>query len=290
MSTDNRASIALIELTGGQNLHAALAHLKRAETGMEILVLCRDAAPDLPQTQGLRILEKTGKTIPERRLAAIRAAHTEWIVLLEDTTLPNANWFATMPNPLVDQKAGGFWGPVHLGPDLPARFKALGAMEYGRFFNPAPAEDTMPGNCMILRRDETLATIDPTDTGIVEHVLVPYLSSRSRPVRFNPDLSCTYAQQDPYGARLSTRFSHGRLYAANRYDPKDRQAHFKSAVRAVLVPLVLSLRGMRHLVAQSRGIPSPFALLWIALMSVAWGAGEVTGHLAGEGQSKESWS
>lgn len=290
MSRQSRASIALIELTGGDNLRAALNHLQQAGLGMNIHVICRGMAPDLLKIPGVHVIEDAGATIPARRLSALRHARSEWVVLLEDTSLVTPDWVATLPGLLDDPNAGGFWGPVRSAAELPARFRALGIMEYGRFSTFQPGAATMPGNCMILRRAEALKAVAPPGAGIVEHALVPKLATAGWPVRFNSSLISIYAHKDLHGARLTTRFSHGRLYAANRYGRKDRRANFKGAARAVLVPLVLSLRAARYLAVQSRLVQIPPTMVWVVLMSVAWAAGEIVGHLAGEGRSKESWS
>ena len=290
MSTAPRACIAVVELTGGDNLRRVLAHLQQAGPETTILVACRGRAGRLAEMAGVQVIENAGQTVPARRLAALRAAQADWVVLLEDTTLPTANWFAALPGLLADPEAGALWGPVHVAPDLPARFRALGIMEYGRFSTGAPGAEMLPGNCMILRRDAALEAPGPGATGLVEHVLAPRLAATGHPVRFDAALTSSYALQDSHGARLATRFSHGRLYAANRYPRERRAAHLKAAARAVLVPAVLSLRGARHLAAQSSPSRLPAAFAWIILMSLAWGAGEVTGHLVGEGRSEESWS
>lgn len=290
MSRSNSLSVAVIELTGGDNLRAAVDHLQKADVAMDILVVCRTKAPMQLQRDSVQVIEDAGHTVPARRSAAMRAARSQWIVLLEDTTLPTADWFATMPGLLADPNAGGFWGPIQLDVNLPARFKALWAMEYGRYSTSAIGADTMPGNCMALRRAEALKVLDQNDPGIVEHVLAPRLTTAGWPVRFNAALTSVYAQKDPHGARLSTRFAHGRLYGANLYGRDDRLANIKGAARAVLVPLVLSLRAARHLTKQLPLSQTPSALIWTALMSVAWGAGEFVGHLFGEGQSRESWT
>jgi len=290
VSRSNNLSVAVIELTGGDNLRAAVDHLQKADVAMEILVVCRTKAPMQLQSDGVQVIEDAGHTVPARRLTAMRAARSHWVVLLEDTTLPTVDWFATIPGLLADPNAGGFWGPIQLDMNLPARFKALWAMEYGRYSTSATGANTMPGNCMALRRTEALKALNQNGPGIVEHVLVPRLSTAGWPVQFNAALTSVYAQKDPHGARLSTRFAHGRLYGANRYGRDNRLANFKGTLRALFVPLVLSLRAARYLTKQLPLVQTPSALIWIALMSVAWGAGEFFGHLFGEGQSRESWT
>jgi len=283
-------SVAVIELTGGDNLRAAVDHLQKADIAMKILVICRAKAPRLPQRGSLQVIEDAGHTVPARRLAAMRAARSQWVVLLEDTTLPTADWFTTIPSLLADPEVGGFWGPIQLDVNLPAKFKALWAMEYGRYSTAAIGADTMPGNCMALRRAEALKVLDQDNPGIVEHVLAPRLSTAGWPVRFNAALTNVYARKDPHGARLSTRFAHGRLYGANLFGRDNRLANFKGAARAVLVPPVIGLRAARHLTKQLPLSQTPSALIWVTLMSVAWGAGEFIGHLFGEGHSRESWT
>lgn len=289
-------SLVVVELSGESGIRACLDRLLAAPVAAELLLVSRGRqAPDGAPAE-VRVISDAGSTVPERRLTAVRSAQSDWIALIEDTTLVSREWLAGLSGLTQEDwsgcegRVGALWGPVHVVPRLPARFRALAAMEYGRFNGTAPVEGTMPGNCMLFRRSALLEVIDDADDGIVEHAVVPRLQTAGWSVLFHPGMISRYVGQDEYGARLSTRFSHGRLFAARRHPRSDRSAHLRGAVRAFLVPVVLTLRAARHILTQNRSAARAVsALAWAALMSVAWGAGEFTGHLVGEGKSGESW-
>ena len=70
------------------------------------------------------------------------------------------------------------------------------------------------------------------------------------------------------GARLKTRFDHGRIYGSSQ----TRWA--STAAKALLLPAVLTARTLRQ---PGRGGLSASTLGWLALQHTAWAAGEFTG-------------
>jgi hypothetical protein len=88
-------------------------------------------------------------------------------------------------------------------------------------------------------------------------------------------MAVTFAHPFPVGARLKTRFDHGRIYGSSQ----TRRA--STAAKALLLPAVLTARTLRQ-----SGPISVSTLGWLALQHTAWAAGEFTGALVGRGPSQ----
>jgi hypothetical protein len=228
-----------------------------------------------------------GDTVPWRRGRAIAETNAELIAIVEDTTLPGAGWRDAVVAAFADPQVGAVWSKVRLDPDLPARYRALGRLEYGRFDGHLPLPGTMPGNCFALRRTALPETC--TQTGIVEHELAGAMRARGWAIRHVDAVHATYAVPDRYGARLATRFGHGRLYAGTRADEAGPGQRLVLACKSPVVPVVLTLRAMSR--AVSAGPPRSWLaeLPWIVVMALAWGAGEFAGAVFGVGRSEGSW-
>ena len=270
----NCAVIALVGGDAGSRCAAALAR----ETG-SAPVMVDNSAPG-------------GAPVPGRRRAAIAQIGGELVALVEDTTLVAPGWAAAVRAGLADPAVAAVWGPVRIAPDLGARYRALGRMEYGRFHGQfqgsAALPQSPPGNCMAFRRVALDAVLAPDD-GFAEHQVAAALRRAGWSIAFAPGAASSYAVANLHGARLATRFGHGRLYAATSRAPGDIAGRIVGAAKAVLVPLVLTARTFGHARAAAP------ARLWlaemphVALMALAWGAGEFTGHLFGKGDSERTW-
>lgn len=229
-----------------------------------------------------------GGTVPGRRRAAIAQTTGALLALVEDTTLVAPGWAAAIRAGLADPAVAAVWGPVRIAETLPPRFRALGRLEYGRFHGSAPLPQSPPGNCLSFRR-AALDAVLPPGAGFAEHQVATDLRAAGWTVAFAPGAASTYAVADVHGALLATRFGHGRIYAASLHTHSDVAGRLAGALKALLVPLVLTARATGHARARTP------ARIWLAevphlaLMALAWGAGEFTGHLFGKGDSERTW-
>lgn len=229
-----------------------------------------------------------GDTVPGRRRAALARTAGALVALVEDTTLVAPGWAAAVRTSLADPAVAAAWGPVRIDPALGARYRALGRMEYGRFHGGSPRPQSPPGNCLVFRR-AALDAVLPPGRGLAEHEVAAALRARGWTIAFAPGAASTYAGADRHGARLATRFGHGRLYAATSRAPGDIAGRGLGALRALLVPPVLTLRAVRHARAAAPARVWLAELPHLVLMALAWGAGEFTGHLFGKGGSEGTW-
>ena len=238
-----------------------------------------------------------GATVPGRRRAALERMDGALVALVEDTTRVAPGWADAVRAGLADPAVAAVWGPVRIAGTLAPRFRALGRLEYGRFHGSAPLPQSPPGNCLTFRRAALDAVLRP-GTGLAEHQVATALRAAGWTIAFAPGAACSYAVADVHGARLATRFGHGRLYAASLHGRGLQGAvgaRLAGALKALLVPLVLTFRATGHARAASHARAKTPARLWLAevphlaLMALAWGAGEVTGHLFGAGDSERTW-
>jgi len=86
-----------------------------------------------------------------------------------------------------------------------------------------------------------------------------------------PEMSVTFSHPFPEGARLKTRFDHGRLYGSSS------KSRALSAAKAPLLPMVLTARA----IGARNALPGLSTIGWLLLQQTAWAAGEFVGALAG---------
>lgn len=262
---------AIIGLTGGARCAEALAR----ETGTAPVVVIDAGSPG-------------DDTVPGRRRGALARTNGALVALVEDTTLVAPGWAAAVRAAMADPATAAVWGPVRIDPGLDARSRALGRMEYGRFQGGTRLPHSPPGNCMTFRR-AALDAVLPPGGGFAEHQVAAALRAAGWTITFAPGAASTYAEADRHGARLATRFGHGRLHAATSRGPSDIAGRAIGALKALLVPLVLTARAIRHARAAAPTRVWLAEVPHVALMALAWGAGECVGHLFGKGGSEGTW-
>jgi hypothetical protein len=287
-------TIAIIELVGGEAMECCInaLHAQIADMPVDIVRIDRsgNVLPDtLAANDENMPAGSAAVTVPQRRMAAVRAAQTDLVALIEDTTLPPANWATLLREAFADKRVAACWGPIEISGDLSARYRSLGFMEYGRYDGTLSITATLHGNCMAVDRLALLDVLEVDEDGIAEQDIAHRLSEGGKGIVFLPEMVANYAAPDAYGASLTTRLMHGRLYASARYDGASMITKAMGALRAMLAPIMLVLRGTNHMVRKSRLINWPAEFIWLCLMSMAAGMGELAGTLFGPGTSAESW-
>jgi hypothetical protein len=188
------------------------------------------------------------------------------------------------------QGAAAAGGPVTVAPGLPARHQALGLAEYARFGpdRPEGAGPRLPGLGFALDRAAVLA-LPLRDPGLLfEGEVAAGLEAAGLEVAYRPELALRYAAPYAQGARLATRFRHGRLYAAGRVAGWGLGRRTAYAAGAILLPFLLTFRTL----ASSRGPVRPVIAVaaWVAAMQTAWALGELVGAATGDpGAGLASW-
>lgn len=285
-------TVAVVELVGGEALARRAAELAALAGRYPIrpLIICRDGGDGSATITdpNVTIFAEGGETVPCRRLTALQQSRDEVLCMVEDTMQISGEWVESVMAAFRDKSVSAVWGPVKVSPQLAAPYRALGVLEYGRFMLPSAAA-MLPGCCMAFRRAALTAALTAADNGIVEHVVAAKIAAAGGEIRCHPGMTSVYEVEDAYGARLGTRFGHGRLYAGTAAAGKSALERTALAFRSLLVPAVLSLRAVRTISASKNIALSAPLLFWTMAMSCAWGAGEICGWLAGPGDSARSW-
>jgi|GEM_PF-2597906 len=222
------------------------------------------------------------ETLPLRRRRAIEAAAGAVVCLVEDTTRLAPGWGGALGDAFRDPAVAIVSGTVTVDVALPARFRALGRLEYGRFDGTQPGQDPA-GNAFALRKDSVLGCLGAGE-GVIEHEVARRLSARGMRILRVAGVQAHYWCPDNHGAALTTRFGHGRIYGAGRAGNR-----LAGLCRAVLALPVLSARALRAARAAGPARQWLAEVPWILAMSAAWCAGEITGQILGPGASERSW-
>jgi hypothetical protein len=267
-------TVIIVALLGGEALNLSVAAVgAQAKT---LLVVQRDGR--ITDWFG----EKVGATdrldIPSKRRRAVELATTPLVALIEDTVIPEPHWASAIAEALSANGAVACGGPVRISGGLPATSRALALSEYGGFGNRKTNQQlsVLPGCNFAFRRDALLKAMD--GEGLVDQKVFRELSKVGMLV-WAPEMAVTYARANPEGARLRTRFDHGRIYGSAEGAHAGFARRIGKAGKAILLPPVLTLRSFRNAgPAERRSLPT---LGWLALQHAAWAAGEFAGSIAG---------
>lgn len=270
-------TVVLIQLAG-----ASAAELCRRALSDQVdrIILVRPADGD------------PGESLPARRLRGLHAATTPLVAFLEDTCTPGPDWCSAICNAFGSASAVGIGGPVEIAPRIPARFRALGICEYARFqrarlsWEGASVSAPALAGCNFAVRKSAMADASsPLD--MIDNAMFAALRSRGEVVMVR-GAGVSYAIPDLHGARLSTRFHHGRIYGGGRTSKMPILKRVLVGLRTILAPALLTFRSCRD--APAWFWRSPSTIMWVVLMHTAWSAGELTGALTGRiGASLKEW-
>jgi hypothetical protein len=166
---------------------------------------------------------------------------------------------------------------VRIAAGLPAQTRALGLSEYGRYNDRQPEGEVsaLPGCNFAFRREAVLEAMRGPE-GLVDFEVFGRLKANGGAMVWAPGMAVTLAHAYPEGARLKTRFDHGRIYASAKTSLGERVA---TAAKAVLLPPVMTARSLRQ--ARSAGQRSLSTIGWLLLQHSAWAAGEFAGAVLG---------
>ena len=253
---------------------------------------CADAARS--QASRLLLVSRDGKitggdgkavgvaeqcNIPLKRKSAAELASSPLVALIEDVAVPAPGWAAAIKTALSDPSVVGCGGPVSIAGEMPASSKALALSEYGAFNSGRLAGETaaLPGCNFAFRREALLQAMVDRE-GLVDQLVFERLLKRGGKLIWAPKMGVTLCHANGEGARLGTRFQHGRIYASAS-SGRGLVRRSIAACKALLLPPVLTLRSLRN--KEAGGGFSAAALGWLMLQSTAWAAGEFVGAVLG---------
>jgi len=183
----------------------------------------------------------------------------------------------------LESGATGAAGPVGLGPG-PDRATAAAYFTRFSLFAPhlwtvqARARD-IPGDNAAYRREAILRHPDLVEQGFWEVEFHRRFETEGGFLLMEPAASATLIGSVPFGALLRQRYRHAREFGESRV-ARHGERRLKLLLLAPLVPLVLMVRvGRRVLPAGGEKRLFLGALPRLALLSMAWAAGEAIGAL-----------
>lgn len=298
-------SIIIVSLVGGEALVKLLQSMQAVKG--EQLVMFDNNKNNITALQqqfpAVQFVSRDELSVPMARKRGVELASGEIVALLEDTSIPASSWYEAIATAFAAPAVIAAGGPVVLSSNLAGSYLALGCGEYGRFHPDcfglmAEAEamenDLQPvarlaGNNLAYRREALMDILRDKQHGLIEGEINEQLKAKGEKLYLLPAMLVTYSMKDVHGARLKTRFNHGRLYAGNCSKGQGWGSRISGFVKSLLLPAVLSLRGWSSMTRAVEKPAWPKVMLWIFLMETSWALGEAVGHLAGVGNSMESW-
>jgi len=281
-------SVVVVDVDGMPALGECLGALGRQRGGPEteiIVVSRRGVAEELP---GVRLVGvDAGTGIPAMRARGLREARGEIVAFTEARCLADENWLAEM---VQAQRPGyaGVGGPVEPGGLRRLVDWAVYLCEYSGAMLPIPAGEVggLPGNNAAYRR----AALAQIDEAVFGHYWESFFQEelKQRGARFlsAPGMVVRKSKEFGFGYFLAQRFHFSRSFAGMR------RARLSAAARAAYVlgsPLLpaLMLGRIAGQVFAKRRFRREF-LLSLPLLGaflVSYTLGELTGYLAGAGES-----
>jgi hypothetical protein len=278
----DEVTIIVVALIGGEALEECLRAVRLQSA--KCLAVRRDGS--IVDADGRLVGVADRLDIPAKRRSAVELARTPLVALLEDIVVPDSGWARAVAGSFGRKEVVACGGPVIIAKDLPAQTRALILSEYGRFSDRQGAGEVsaLPGCNFAFRRDALLEAMRGAD-GLVDIAVFRRLEENHGTIVWSPAMAVTFARPFPEGARLKTRFDHGRITARlTASGPLDRVI---TAAKALLLPAVLTARTLRQTdTAELRSIPT---LGWLLLQHTAWAAGEFAGALMGPSRGLSQW-
>lgn len=295
--------IVIVALLGGEILATCLTRLTPWHGRCHVVL---NASSDITIWQArfppVHFLASEGQPVPLRRQRGVQVAQAEFVALLEDTTLPEPGWLEAACEAFANTQVAAVAGPVTIAPNLAGRYQALACTEYGRYHptlfpclrlgeasGDVQMMSRLPGNHLAYRRAILLEILTNGTRGLIESEVNEALKSRGQWLAYQPRMTACYAAADHHGASLGTRMQHGRLYASQRAAEKSMTGRLILFAKALLLPAVLTGRGLSSMFRAVKPTVWMSTALWIVLMECAWAWGEALGSVAGPGRSMEAW-
>ena len=268
-------TVVVVALLGGKALERCV-EVARAQAS-QLLIVHRDG--EITDGAGKTVGTAARPDIPSKRQSAVEIAETGLVALLEDTVVVGPGWSDAVLDALRAGDALACGGPVGISSALPAPTRALALSEYGAFGKVTAEREpsALPGCNFAFRRDALLEAMTGSE-GLVDQKVFRAIRKRGR-IIWAPGMSVTYAEPNADGASLKTRFDHGRIYGSAEAEHAGFTGRIARAAKAVLLPPVMTLRGLGNAgPAERRSLPT---LGWLALQQTAWAAGELAGAIMG---------
>lgn len=295
-STKYSYTIIVIEIAGGEILENCLKALQ--QFALDCIVVSRENNLQLQARFKTVKFDVLDQPVPLRRKRGVTLASGDIVILIEDTTIPDATMLEGLSIAFDATDCIAASGPINICSDLPVRYQALACTEYGRYHptmlfpknqGQRVIVDRLPGNFICYRRDKLNLLLETENDGLVEGKINHRLLSQGYSLVMLAKLSTTYSGQDAWGARFSTRLHHGWIYAGDLAASKNIGGRVIQTFKSILLPVVLSSRAIRYMSVMKEIRQPVIVAVWIFALELFWSIGEFIGSLAGKPETMERW-
>ena len=269
----DEVTVIVVALIGGEALDACVRAVRSQSA--KFLVVRRDGT--IVDGEGRPVGVADRADIPAKRRSAAELATSPLIALIEDTVVPQSSWARAVADAFSRKEVVACGGPVIIADHLPAQTRALTLSEYAQYNDRVAAGEisALPGCNFAFRRDALIEAMRGSD-GLIDLPIFARLTELNGKLVWAPDAAVTFSHPYPNGARLKTRFDHGRIYASSKAGAFSRAV---TAAKSFLLPVVLTARVLKDAgLTQLRSIRT---LGWLFLQHMAWASGEFVGAVAG---------
>lgn len=295
---DAAAGVAVIVIVRdpGDSPDAVLAALAAQPEAAGFAVILADGRPGTPPEPtgtappGVTLIRAPGLNMPQLKARGIAAASAAALAFLEPKAVPAPGWAAALLAARAAAPQAALGGTVRLAGHHTAADQAAFIFEYADFSAARIAAGRtrdLPGNNMVLPRAALLAHC--ADILATEGLNKPFCQARLAaagvPLRLVPDMAVAMATRHRLGGLLSSRMRHARCFGGTRVALAAPRLRWRYRLGAPAVPLLVLAKRMGAAGRAETGRRRPGTLPALALLCLAWAAGEIAGYWRGPGQA-----
>ena len=241
-----------------------------------------DALATDPRVRLVRVEGR--RSVPQLRAAGYRVSCGDVVAFTEDHCRLAPAWPGSLVDALRDRQVGAAGGPVPNARSGSLVDRAIYASRYASFAPPVQAGPcrSLPGTSIAYRRETLERFFGSGAEGLWEHELNLRIADAGLRQEMVPTAWASHGKRYRFLPYCELRMRHGRCYAGRR---AAAGASSLAALRAPLLPGLLTARTLRSMASKtdlSDWIP---ALPLTAVIHCAWALGELIGYLAGSGPS-----
>jgi hypothetical protein len=286
-------SVVVAAWNGAATLRRCLASLHRqagVRGRVEVVVArCFDAAADAlaepPGIVDLRLPEKT--RAPSLRAAGLVRSRAPVVAFIEDHCTCEPGWAAALLRAHAEGHTA-VGGPVEQADGAGRLDWAVYFYDYGRYMPPceAGAVAQLSGLNMSFARPVLDETLGRQPGAVFEAEVQSEMRRRGHGLWLEPAAVVEHGAHRPAREAVSQAYGLARGYASRRLAGHSRARRAAYAAASAVLPVVLAARivaGVLH--KRRRRVALLLALPWLAILLLAWSAGEASGYLDGDGQS-----
>lgn len=271
---------------------AVLAALAAQPEAAGFAVILADGRPDAPLNRlpGITVIRAPGLNMPQLKARGIATATATALAFLEPKAVPAPGWAAALVRARAAAPEAALGGAVRLAGPGTAANQAAFIFEYADFSAARIAAGRtrdLPGNNMVLPRAALLAHC--ADILAAEGLNKPFCQARLMaagvPLRPVAEMAVAMTTRHRLGGLLSSRMRHARCFGGTRVALAAPGLRWRYRLGAPLVPLLVLAKRMGGVGRAGIGPHRPGTLAALALLCLAWAAGEVAGSWLGPGRA-----